>query len=126
MRRFIRDFLNDLWETIIGQTIDISESTTFKQARQWFSRQGIPEAKAAKTLPQLREILLDDLASRPFDTNDTLSYAIRRYLNGLDEDSDTNRPEELIIWRMLHAETLYDLETAQNEYRAFKQRRSNP
>lgn len=122
----MRDFLNDIWEMITRQVLSSSDITTFKQARQWFSRQGVSAAKAAKTPEQLREILLDVLAGRSFDVDDKLANDIRIYLNGVDENVDTHRPEALAAWRMLHAETEYDLYQAQKEYSKLKRNRLNP
>lgn len=118
----MRHFLIDFWETVTKQPIDISECETYKQARRWFVRRGVAAAKAAKTPEQLRDILLDDLARRAFDTEDRMSYDIRRYLNGVDEDNYTNRLAYEYERRMLEAETSYDFERAKKAYNKYKKR----
>lgn len=116
MRRYLIDF----WETITKQPIDISECETFRQARRWFTRHGVPAAKAAKTQDQLRDVLLDEIAARPFSSGDKLSNDIRRYLNGIDEDEDSGRLAYEYERRMLEAETPYDFERARKAYFKYK------
>ena len=107
--------LKEFWYTVTRQPIHISECTTHKEARNWFARNGLRQARGCKTPAELRELLFEQLMTLPFDY--PLNRAIRSYLNALDERADRTVTSGDLEAAMLRAENPVDYEKALREYR---------
>lgn len=118
----VMQFLKDFWLNVTNQPIDISECTTFRQSRRWFTNNGLDVAMGKKNPEELRELLFEVLTAQSIPFDHSLNSAIRRYLIAEDEKADqviTSSDLEADIWR---ADTPEAYDAALSRYRARKRK----